>query len=192
MRVVAAFQPEAACQKLGGRVGRIIARTMDLPLIEAAPHAITDGVLPTRSAKQLTDFLELAEELRRRGAEQPVATLLDYLTDKLGYSTYLEKAYAGQGHERMENVEALISAAVEYAEEEGLGEDDGGLLGFLDRSALVSDADDVGAQPGVTLMTVHCAKGLEYPVVFIAGMEENLFPHAMSTGNEEDIEEERL
>ena len=168
-----------------------VARTMGLTLLEAARQAITDGVLPARSTKQLRGFLELAADMERRAAEQPVAALLDHLVDKLAYGAYLEKAYAGQGAERMENVEALVSAAVEYAEEEGLGEDEGGLLGFLDRSALVADTDEVGAKPGVTMMTVHCAKGLEFAVVFIVGMEENLFPHAMSAGNEEDIEEER-
>ena len=168
-----------------------VSHTMGVTMIAAAEHAVRDGLLATRSAKQLGEFLELATGLHRRAEEQPVAALLDHLVDKLGYSDYLEKSHAGQGAERMENVEALISAAVEYAEEEGLGEDEGGLIGFLDRSALVSDADEVGAQPGVTLMTVHCAKGLEYPVVFIVGMEENLFPHAMSVGDEEDIEEER-
>lgn len=168
-----------------------VSRTMGVAMLAAAGHAVRDGLLARRSAKQLGKFMELAAELQHRAEEQPVAALLDHLVDRLGYSSYLEKTYAGQGAERMENVEALISAAVEYAEEEGLGEDEGGLIGFLDRSALVSDADEVGAQPGVTLMTVHCAKGLEYPVVFIVGMEENLFPHAMSIGNEEDIEEER-
>lgn len=168
-----------------------VSRTMGVAMLEAAGHAVRDGLLARRSAKRLGEFLELAAELQHRAEEQPVAALLDHLVDRLGYSSYLEKTYAGQGAERMENVEALISAAVEYAEEEGLGEDEGGLIGFLDRSALVSDADEVGAQPGVTLMTVHCAKGLEYPVVFIVGMEENLFPHAMSIGNDEDIEEER-
>jgi DNA helicase-2/ATP-dependent DNA helicase PcrA len=56
---------------------------------------------------------------------------------------------------------------------------------------LVNDADDVGRRPGVSMMTVHCAKGLEFPVVFIVGLEENLFPHPMSSGSDEDIEEER-
>ncbi len=177
----------------GTTLGRVedMARTMGFPLLEAARHAVRDDILPKRSAKQLAGFLELAADLQRRAAEQPVAALLDHLVETLGYSDYLERTYAGQGAERMENVEGLISAAVEYAEEEGLGADEGGVLGFLDRSALVSDADDVGAQPGVTLMTVHCAKGLEYPVVFLVGLEENLFPHAMSVGDEEDVEEER-
>jgi DNA helicase-2/ATP-dependent DNA helicase PcrA len=76
---------------------------------------------------------------------------------------------------------------VEYEEES----EDASLEDFLDRSALVADADEVGQRPGVTLMTVHCAKGLEYPIVFVAGLEENLFPHPMSSGSDEDLEEER-
>ena len=87
----------------------------------------------------------------------------------------------------MENVRSLVSAAVEYEREVETPT----LLGFLDRSALVSDADEVGARPGVTLMTVHNAKGLEFPVVFLAGLEENVFPHSRSRANDDDIEEER-
>jgi DNA helicase-2/ATP-dependent DNA helicase PcrA len=62
---------------------------------------------------------------------------------------------------------------------------------FLDRLALVSDADDVGREPGVTLTTIHCAKGLEFRAVFLVGLEENLFPHARSANDPEDLEEER-
>jgi DNA helicase-2/ATP-dependent DNA helicase PcrA len=87
----------------------------------------------------------------------------------------------------MDNVRSLVSAAVEYEREV----ESPTLLGFLDRSALVSDADEVGARPGVTLMTVHNAKGLEFPVVFLAGLEENVFPHSRSRGSDDDIEEER-
>jgi DNA helicase-2/ATP-dependent DNA helicase PcrA len=90
----------------------------------------------------------------------------------------------------MENVRALVSAAVEYEEE--AGEDEGaGLTGFLDRSALVSDADEIGRERGVTLMTAHLAKGLEFDAVFLPGLEENLFPHARAASANEDLEEER-
>ncbi len=74
----------------------------------------------------------------------------------------------------MDNVRSLVSAAVEYEREVETPT----LLGFLDRSALVSDADEIGARPGVTMMTVHNAKGLEFAVVFLAGLEENIFPHS--------------
>jgi DNA helicase-2/ATP-dependent DNA helicase PcrA len=168
------------------------ARTFGVTLYEAAPRVIADGTLTARASNSLTSFMELAGDLVRRAQEQPVAALIDLLVERLNYSSYLEKSYPGQGHERMENVHALISAAVEYAEEEeDLDETAAGLTGFLDRSALVADADEVGKQAGVTMMTVHCAKGLEFPVVVIAGMEENLFPHAMSVGEDEAVEEER-
>ena len=94
----------------------------------------------------------------------------------VGFPAYLEKSYPGEGFERMENVRSLVSAAVEYEREVEAPT----LLGFLDRSALVSDADEIGARPGVTLMTVHNAKGLEFAVVFLAGLEENIFPHSRS------------
>jgi hypothetical protein len=105
----------------------------------------------------------------------------------VGFPAYLEKSYPGEGFERMENVRSLISAAVEYEREVEAPT----LLGFLDRSALVSDADEIGARPGVTLMTVHNAKGLEFSVVFLAGLEENIFPHSRSQANDDDLEEER-
>jgi DNA helicase-2/ATP-dependent DNA helicase PcrA len=109
------------------------------------------------------------------------------LIEAVDYLTHLERSFPGLAADRVENVQSLVSAAVEYAEQT----DDATLEGFLDRSALVADADDVGRVPGVTLMTVHCAKGLEFPVVFLAGLEEKLFPHVMSTATDEDVEEER-
>jgi DNA helicase-2/ATP-dependent DNA helicase PcrA len=135
----------------------------------------------------LRRFLDLVEGLASGTVDEPIAALLERVVAATGFEAYLEKAYPGMGAERMENVQSLISAAVEYAEESA----DATLEGFLDRSALVSDADAVGREPGVTLMTVHCAKGLEFPVVFLSGLEENLFPHAMSAGSDDDLEEER-
>ncbi len=164
-----------------------VAETMGLSLVEASKQVLADGLLASRSAKNLAAFLELYERLQERTEEEGPAALLEYIVEALDFPAHLEKLYPGLSSERMENVRALISAAVEYAEEaeeESLG-------GFLDRSALVSDADEVGEIPGVTLMTIHCAKGLEYPAVFVIGLEENLFPHAMSRGEDAAIEEER-
>jgi DNA helicase-2/ATP-dependent DNA helicase PcrA len=126
-------------------------------------------------------------ETTQRAAEEPVAVVLDGVVEATGFEAYLERTHRGEGLDRMENVRALVSAAAEYEKEPG----EHTLQGFLDRSALVSDADEVGARPGVTLMTIHNAKGLEFPVVFLAGLEENLFPHARSVGSSEDLEEER-
>jgi len=164
-----------------------VARTTRLPLMQAAGYALERDLLPTRPAKMLAGFMALMADLAERASTSPVARLLDHVVDKTGYEAYLDRAYAGLGSERMENVRALISGAVEYEEEV----DSTSLLGFLDRTALVSDADDVGRRPGVSMMTIHCAKGLEFPLVFVVGLEENLFPHPMASGTDEDIEEER-
>jgi DNA helicase-2/ATP-dependent DNA helicase PcrA len=169
------------------RVVERTAREMGLPLMEAAGHALIDNRLATRSARRLQEFLDLAAETARRADDQPVASLLEHVVRTVKFAEYLEKSYPGMGDDRMENVRALISAAAEHAEED----EEAGLQSFLDRSALVSHSDEVGQRPGVTLMTIHCAKGLEFPVVFLAGLEERLFPHAMSNGSMEDIEEER-
>jgi DNA helicase-2/ATP-dependent DNA helicase PcrA len=135
----------------------------------------------------LRAFLDLMADLARCSEEEEVTRLIERVVEETGYEAFLDKLYLGQGVERMENVRALISAAAEHAEEV----EEPTLQSFLDRSALVSDADAVGGRPGVTLMTIHCAKGLEFAVVFLVGLEENLFPHAMSSGTDEDLEEER-
>jgi DNA helicase-2/ATP-dependent DNA helicase PcrA len=157
------------------------------PLLAAARRVVADKRVATRSAKPLAAFVALIDELAGEQATESIAALLERVVAVTDYGRYLDKAYPGLGAERMENVQALISAAVEFAEES----DEATLSGFLDRSALVSDADNVGRDEGVTLMTIHCAKGLEFPVVFLSGLEENLFPHAMAAATDDDIEEER-
>jgi len=164
-----------------------VARTARVCLMDAAEYAIEQGSLPARSAGKLRAFLDWAGRLAEMSEDAPTARLLDEVVERTDYEAYLDRVYAGLGSERMENVRALISGAVEYEEES----EETSLLGFLDRTALVNDQDDLGRRPGVSMMTVHCAKGLEFPVVFIVGLEENLFPHPMSSGSDEDIEEER-
>jgi DNA helicase-2/ATP-dependent DNA helicase PcrA len=105
-----------------------------------------------------------------------------------GLMRELEADTSIEGQGRVENVKELQSVAEEYE----LREPEGGLPGFLESIALVSDADQVeSGSSAVTLMTLHTAKGLEYPVVFIVGMEENVFPHIRSIGEPRELEEER-
>jgi DNA helicase-2/ATP-dependent DNA helicase PcrA len=158
-----------------------------LTLLEAAARALDGHLVAGRPAGGLRSLLALMGELASRIETDTVPALLERILQGTRYEAHLEQVYGALATERMENVRALISAAVEYAEEN----DPATLQGFLDRTALVADADEVGARPGVTLMTVHNAKGLEFPVVFIVGLEEELFPHAMSGGAEDDLEEER-
>jgi len=165
-----------------------VARSTGLPLMEASAHALDQSLLSSRAAKQLHGFIDFIADLLTRSDDAPVAELLERIVESVDYEAFLEKSYPGASADRIENVQALISAATEYAEEEG---DEATLEGFLDRSALVASADEVGERPGVTLMTIHCAKGLEFPTVFLVGLEEGVFPHAMASGTAEDLEEER-
>jgi len=156
-------------------------------LLAAARRLVGRGALGARATRQLDLFVTAVSGFAARAAEEPAAVVIEGIVEGIDFAAYLEKSYPGEGFDRMENVRSLVSAAVEYEREV----EQPSLLGFLDRSALVSDADEIGARPGVTLMTVHNAKGLEFPVVFLAGLEENVFPHSRSREREDDIEEER-
>jgi DNA helicase-2/ATP-dependent DNA helicase PcrA len=115
-----------------------------------------------------------------------VREILDEIIAHTSFIAYLEGL--ADGTSRRQNVAELLAGASEFDNEQN-----GGVTDYLERVALVSDADSVSAQGGrVALMTLHTSKGLEYPVVFIAGMEEGLFPHQRSNENNgENIEEER-
>jgi DNA helicase-2/ATP-dependent DNA helicase PcrA len=144
---------------------------------------------PMRSAPALQRLLDLLAHLRERAqGGEPVSALLTDLVERLQYAEFLKRTEPGDAESRLENVGQLISAA---QEREAAGEP--GLQPFLDAAALVSDVESVTGDSGMHLMTLHCAKGLEFPVVFMVGMEENLFPHARSVGtaDPEEIEEER-
>ena len=163
------------------------ARAAGTPLLAAARRLVERGALGTRPHRLVAEFVEIMDKLASRAAVEPAPIVIEGVVEAIRYEAWLEKSYPGEGFDRMENVRSLVSAAVEYEREV----EEPTLVGFLDRSALVSDADEVGARPGVTLMTVHNAKGLEFPVVFLAGLEENVFPHSRSRGSDEDVEEER-
>ena len=164
-----------------------VARSLSLPMLDAARHALEQSVLANRPGKNVQGFVDYLDTLTEVAELDGVAGALERLVQDLNYEAYLEKSFPGQGAERMDNVRALISAAVEFAEE---AEEDT-LQAFLDHSALVAGVDEMNDRPGVTMMTIHCAKGLEFPCVYLVGLEENLFPHAMASGSDEDIEEER-
>ncbi len=164
-----------------------IARGLGVPLLAAARYAVEQALVPARARKAIEAFLELVDGLAAQAHEQPVALLLRGLLERIEYVEYLRRADPDQATDRIENVDALVSAAAEYQEQDEVAS----LQGFLDRSALVTEADQVGSRPGVTLTTVHCAKGLEFEAVFLVGLEERLFPHWLSLDSEDDLEEER-
>jgi DNA helicase-2/ATP-dependent DNA helicase PcrA len=111
-----------------------------------------------------------------------------HVIDSIGYIDYLKNTYDNDGRERLENIEELVNAASEY----DISNPDGSLLGFLEEVSLISNIDKWdGETEAVTLMTLHAAKGLEFPVVFITGLEEGLLPHSQSKDSDDEIEEER-
>jgi len=141
---------------------------------------------PQLPAKAMQGFIELRDivtSFRLQSDEMTVATLLESLLKRLKYYDWLEDGTV-QGETRAENVRELLSVAKSYAEY--------GLSSFLEEVALVSDLDNAtGDENAVTLMTMHSAKGLEFPVVFIVGMEEGIFPHSRALFDPREMEEER-
>jgi len=138
-------------------------------------------------SKSLIAFLDLLEDLSKAADEKDILSLLDYLLERTGYRDYLQDG-TPEGQERWENVQELRRAAEEYATFPPRE----GLAAFLEGVTLVSDVDNLEERTEVpVLLTLHMAKGLEFPVVFIIGMEEGLFPHIRSYGDLEEMMEER-
>ena len=128
---------------------------------------------------------EGVEGFRTPGEAANIAELLKFLFDRTGYIKQLEAEDTPESNSRVENLRELVNAAMDSRDRgETLSE-------FLDHAALVSDADGYDEQAKITLMTLHAAKGLEFPLVFLCGLEEGLFPHSRTLLAPDDIEEER-
>ena len=143
--------------------------------------------LPPRLAKPLTDFVNLMEDLRESAAEMGTVKLLDKLLRGINYQDFL-RAAGDDWEDKWENVRELRRAAGQY---DGMGEGEG-LTAFLEHLALVAEVDSLDeTADAITLITLHQAKGLEYPVVFIVGLQEGLLPHSRSLDDPNQLEEER-
>ncbi len=150
------------------------------PLPEGLP-------LTPRAARALRAFRDLLDDLIEKAARLRLPQLLDELLERIAYRAYLMEDRES-GEERWENVQELHTVAQDYA---ALPPGQG-LASFLEQTALIADIDEYDDRSeAVTLITLHQAKGLEFPIVFIAGMEEGLLPHARSMGDLEELEEER-
>jgi DNA helicase-2/ATP-dependent DNA helicase PcrA len=140
-----------------------------------------------RTLRQLTAFAVLVDELRQARQSLGLVDLLSTLVSRISYAEYLRDG-SEEGEERWDNVKELLTVAAEYA---GLAPE-AALEEFLAEAALVSDADEVDERAdAVSLITLHAAKGLEFPVVFIVGMEDGVMPHSRSFDDPERMEEER-
>ena len=144
-----------------------------------------------RAAIKIQPFVTLIHELRLRLADMSLEELIEEILDRTGYSQELKEEDTDEAKARLENIDEFISKAVSYEE----GEEHPTLSGFLEEVALVADIDSLEESDNrVLLMTLHSAKGLEFPYVFLAGMEDGLFPSYMSIAADnpvEEIEEER-
>ncbi|MFN8035074.1 MAG: DNA helicase PcrA [Acidimicrobiia bacterium] len=178
--------------------------------------AIRDGALAGVTGKALgglRELLEIVAELEGV-SERGVAPTVEAMLERTGYLAELEAERSIESLGRIENLQELVGVAREFDEQlesgdlsglvaiAGVGSEADGTVGvptgparvqaFLEAISLVTDLDEVdGEQSSVTLMTLHSAKGLEYPVVFLTGMEDGVFPHSRSLGEPEELEEER-
>ena len=152
-------------------------------------YAVDDAKLGNRAVVALRGFRDLIVGLADAAKTDTVSIAIGKMLDRSGYLNDLREENTEEANERIENLMELVSAARDYESRE----QDASLGGFVDRLSLLSEADEESGTRNakVWLMTMHAAKGLEFPVVFIAGMEEGLFPHSRSSEDEDEIEEER-
>ncbi|GGN27311.1 DNA helicase [Actinoplanes campanulatus] len=184
---------EACVEALSSRdrvsFGQALRRAKDAPGIS------------TRAANSIADFVGLLDDLRVLATTAPPEEVLEAVLQRSGLLGELEESLDPQDQGRVENLQELVSVAREYTERvESLaaeGEEQvATLAGFLEQVALVADADQIPSddpehQGVVTLMTLHTAKGLEFPVVFLTGLEDGVFPHMRALGDNTELEEER-
>ena len=142
----------------------------------------------TRVYANSREFMEQIEELRKQKEELKISDLIKQTLNKTGYTKALEQENSVEAETRIENLEEFLTVAIEFEEESA----DNTLAEFLENITLSSDIDGMEEQEdSVTLMTLHSAKGLEFPVVFLVGMEEGMFPGYKSIGEPVALEEER-
>ena len=190
---------------MAGLEGMEAPPVQDAPLFDGAPGAGAPGggwslwkrlqratderLLPKRALTVLSAFRTLMESLQAAATAQSVSVTLSSVLSDSGYITALRKDGSEEGENRLSNLMELVSAAQDYE----VREEEHTLGGFVDRQSLLSEADE-GEGPDdaqVWLMTLHAAKGLEFPLVVLAGMEDGLFPHSRTLDDDDGLEEER-
>ncbi|MGH9464129.1 MAG: ATP-dependent helicase, partial [Thermoanaerobaculia bacterium] len=175
------------------------AATQDLLEREAAQfggslwEALTQGEFasfPARSARALERFRDTLVGLAQAAQDLPLPALLDRLLETTGYAAQYESDDP-EARSRLENIQEFLTAAQEFTEQQVWAAADDLLVAFLDHVALVADLDEWNAEGGLSLMTLHSAKGLEFTAVAVTGLEDGVLPHFNAGGSEEELEEER-
>jgi DNA helicase-2/ATP-dependent DNA helicase PcrA len=161
---------------------------LGIPLWEVVNDAEAVRSLGGRSARGLLQFSELIQDLQRRSQEAPPSELVQRVMEQSGYVAELIADGSDEAEDRRRNLNELVNAALQYQEEN----EEGSLEDFLSGAALASDADSKDTEQNrVTLMTLHASKGLEFPVVYLVGLEQGLFPSYRSLEDPAALEEER-
>jgi DNA helicase-2/ATP-dependent DNA helicase PcrA len=154
-------------------------------LWEAIGRMLEENQFGTRAHAAMAAFRNMIEQLSEAVESMPLNEALKFIEERTGYRRMLEQENTPESQARIENLNELMNAAAEAVERGETVRD------FLDHAALVAQADALDESSQITLMTIHNAKGLEFPVVFMAGMEDGLFPHSRSLLSEAAMEEER-
>jgi DNA helicase-2/ATP-dependent DNA helicase PcrA len=157
----------------------------ELSVWSAIGRMLDENLFPARAESALRTFKGMMEELGTSAGEGKVDGLLRQILERTGYARMLQADNDPEAESRLGNLNELVNAASEAVER---GED---IAEFLDHAALVSDTDNLDERAPVSLLTLHNAKGLEFPIVFLAGMEEGLFPHIRALDSKAAMEEER-
>src|SRR5689334_23185912 len=156
-------------------------------IVEQPENLGSRAISALKSFRRIVNQLaELSDPEKNSDSTSPVSDVVRAAIIETGYELSLRSERTDEAEGRRENLEELVNAAVDY-DDQGIE----GLREFIDHSALVSDQDDYKRDAPVTLMTIHSAKGLEFPLVFVVGLEDGLFPHSRSANDPEDLEEER-
>ncbi len=170
---------------------RAHARDFGCSLWQAGTDLLKGGAMTARAANALRGFLDLIHELRAKTADMELSDTVAQAVQDSGLPEYFKKSKDGKGVDRIENLEELVNATRQFSYESD-DEELGPLDAFLAHAALeAGEAQGDRFEDCVQLMTLHSAKGLEFPLVFLAGMEEELFPHRMSVEDPSGLEEER-
>ena len=177
----------------------LYAQTNNLSFWSALSQCDQAPGMPNRAAQSVKEFVSMMIALRTLvEAKTRPSVIIEAILEQSGLLAELSSSTDPQDEVRVENLKELVAVSMEYEETpfEELGEDEEiSLAGFLEKVSLVADADEIpeGEDHGgvVTLMTLHTAKGLEFPTVFLTGMEDGIFPHSRTLGEKDEIEEER-
>jgi DNA helicase II / ATP-dependent DNA helicase PcrA len=159
-----------------------------ISLLEACRRAGLNPALSGQAANKIAAFVSIYDQLAANVSDS-VEEILGQVIERTRYRTWLEEDDSEEGHSRLANIDELLNATREF---DMLHPEDGGLQSYLETAVLINETDSLDSRKNaVTLMTLHAAKGLEFPVVFIVGVEEGLLPHERSVNDDSEIEEER-